>query len=222
MTAPYYLLLLAAIAAPVPQESRPVDESSQPVAVPEPSPQAMEYYRSGNLLWIAWQATDLAIPALVLATGLSARMRNLARHIGRKWFFIVLVYFLFYSPAAMGLATSAGLLFRLRPSAYLRAVEPDLPEVAARYAPGRLCRAGFRRAADLVAVLADAAQSAAVVAVYGHPLAARDVLRDARRADLGGPLVQSLRPDARQATRGPNPGLGGRGRHRRRPRVRSR
>jgi Zn-dependent protease with chaperone function len=97
MTAPYYLLLLAAIAAPVPQESRPVDESSQPVAVPEPSPQAMEYYRGGNLLWIAWQATDLAIPALVLATGLSTRMRNLARHIGRKWFFIVLIYFLFYA-----------------------------------------------------------------------------------------------------------------------------
>ena len=56
----------------------------------------MEYYRSGNLLWIVWQATALAIPALVLLTGLSVRIRNLARRIGRKWFFIVLLYFVLY------------------------------------------------------------------------------------------------------------------------------
>ena len=71
--------------------------NAQRVAVPEPSPQAMEYYRSGNVLWIVSQATALAIPALVLLTGLSARIRNLARRVGRKWFFIVLVYFVLYS-----------------------------------------------------------------------------------------------------------------------------
>ena len=96
MTAPFYLILLAAVAAPTSQENRSVDDT-QSVAVPEPSSQAMEYYRGGNLLWIAWQATDLAIPALVLATGLSAGLRNLARRIGRKWFFIVLIYFVLYA-----------------------------------------------------------------------------------------------------------------------------
>ena len=92
-----FLLLLALTAAPAPQAGQPIDETAQRVAVPEPSPQAMDYYRSGNLLWIVWQATDLAIPALVLLTGLSVRMRNLARRIGRKWFFIILVYFVLYS-----------------------------------------------------------------------------------------------------------------------------
>ena len=93
MTAPVFLILLAAIAAPAPQASRPIDDDTQRVAVPEPSPQAMEYYRSGNLLWIVSQATALAIPALVLLTGLSARIRNLARRIGRKWFFVVACLF---------------------------------------------------------------------------------------------------------------------------------
>ncbi len=97
MTAPYFLILLAAITAPAPQASGPINDDTQPVAVPEPSPRAMEYYRSGNLLWIVSQATALAIPALVLLTGLSTRIRNLAQRIGRKWFFVVVVYFVLYS-----------------------------------------------------------------------------------------------------------------------------
>jgi Zn-dependent protease with chaperone function len=81
----------------VAQENRAIDENSQRIAVPEPSPEAIAYYRSGNMLWIVWQVTALAIPALVLLTGLSVRIRNLARRVGRKWFFIVLVYFVLYS-----------------------------------------------------------------------------------------------------------------------------
>ncbi len=57
----------------------------------------MAYYRSGNLLWAVSQATALAIPAIVLLTGLSARIRNLAQRIGRKWFFAIVFYFLLYS-----------------------------------------------------------------------------------------------------------------------------
>lgn len=68
-----------------------------PVAVPEPSPKAMEYYHSGNVLWIVSQVIALAIPSLILFTGLSARMGILARRIGRRWFFMVLAYFVFYS-----------------------------------------------------------------------------------------------------------------------------
>jgi len=66
------------------------------VAVPEPSPKAMEYYHSGNVLWIVSQMIALAIPSLMLFTGLSVRMGILARRIGRRWFFMVLVYFVFY------------------------------------------------------------------------------------------------------------------------------
>ncbi len=97
MTAPILLMLLAATAGPAPQTDRPIDDSTQRVALPAPSPEAMAYYHSGNLLWIVWQASALAIPALVLLTGLSIRIRNLARRIGRKWFFVVLLYFVLYS-----------------------------------------------------------------------------------------------------------------------------
>ena len=46
------------------------------------------YYGSGNILWVVSQLVSLAIPSLLLFTGLSVRVRNLARRIGRKWFFI--------------------------------------------------------------------------------------------------------------------------------------
>jgi hypothetical protein len=59
-------------------------EAVGPVAAPEPSETAIEYYRSGNVLWIVSQVLGLAIPALLLFTGLSARMRTLARRIGRR------------------------------------------------------------------------------------------------------------------------------------------
>ncbi|MEN6450053.1 MAG: M48 family metallopeptidase [Thermoguttaceae bacterium] len=67
------------------------------VPVPEPSERAMERYRSGNLLWVVSQLVALAIPAMLLFTGFSARMRSLAGRIGRRWFFIVAVYFILYS-----------------------------------------------------------------------------------------------------------------------------
>jgi len=74
-----------------------MDENAQRIAVPEPSPQAIAYYHGGNVLWLVSQATALAIPAVVLLSGFSARIRNLARRIGRKWLFVVLVYFVIYS-----------------------------------------------------------------------------------------------------------------------------
>ncbi len=85
---------LAAAVATSPSESPPA--ASAPVAVPEPSAKAMDYYRSGNLLWIASQVLALAIPAAVLFSGLSSSLRNLALRIGRRWFFVVGVYFILY------------------------------------------------------------------------------------------------------------------------------
>ncbi len=191
MTAPILLILFAStIAAPAPQASRPIDENTQRVAVPEPSPQAMEYYRSGNLLWAVWQATDLAIPALVLLTGLSVRIRNLARRVGRRWFFILLVYFVLYSvlqwAVQLPLAFYSGYVrqhaYGLSNQTLLKWLRDSLLEGAVGLALGGLLvwlpywliRHSPRR----------------WWLVYGDPFAARDVLRGAGQADLGGSLVQ--------------------------------
>jgi Zn-dependent protease with chaperone function len=64
----------------------------QEVGVPEPSELAIRYHRSGNVLWGIETALSLLIPALLLFTGLSARMRTLAQRIGRRWFVTVVVY----------------------------------------------------------------------------------------------------------------------------------
>src|SRR5258705_13521706 len=55
--------------------------SSQPVPVPAPSDKAMRYYRSGNVLWVVATLWGFAVPALLLFTGFSARMRDAARKI---------------------------------------------------------------------------------------------------------------------------------------------
>jgi Zn-dependent protease with chaperone function len=64
----------------------------EPVAVPEPSPLAMQYYRSGNWLWVLNRIWSLAVPGLIAFSGLSAQLRNLARRLGRFWFFNVGIY----------------------------------------------------------------------------------------------------------------------------------
>jgi STE24 endopeptidase len=69
-------------------EQRPQAE----VAVPPPSPRALEYYRSGNVLWVVGTVFGLAIPALLLFTGISARLRTLAYRIGRRWLPSLAVY----------------------------------------------------------------------------------------------------------------------------------
>ena len=80
------------VSTEVPEHGR----AAAAVAVPEPSEKALDYYRSGNVLWIVSQLVALAIPAVILFTGLSAKIRRLAGRIGRRWFFIVGVYFLLY------------------------------------------------------------------------------------------------------------------------------
>jgi len=67
-----------------------------PVPVPEPSEKALSYYRSGNVLWIVSIIWGLLIPALFLFTGLSARIRNWAEHLGKKWVFVIGIYFVIF------------------------------------------------------------------------------------------------------------------------------
>lgn len=68
-----------------------------PVPVPEPSEKVMRYYRSGNLLWFVNTIWGLLIPALFLFTGFSARIRDWAQGLGRKWFFVIGVYLIIFA-----------------------------------------------------------------------------------------------------------------------------
>jgi Zn-dependent protease with chaperone function len=68
-----------------------------PVPVPPPSEKALSYYRSGNVLWIVNLIWGILIPCLFLVSGLSARIRTWARKLGRKWFFIIGVYFIIFT-----------------------------------------------------------------------------------------------------------------------------
>lgn len=68
-----------------------------PVPVPEPSEKALSYYNSGSVLWVVSVAWSMLVPALFLFTGLSARLRDRARAIGRGWFFTVALYSVFFT-----------------------------------------------------------------------------------------------------------------------------
>ena len=97
-------VLLAATVRPVqppasaePDRSVTTEASTAPVPVPEPSPKAMAYYRSGVALMLVDTLWGVVVPAIILFTGFSARLRNLAARIGRRWFFTVAVYFALFS-----------------------------------------------------------------------------------------------------------------------------
>lgn len=62
------------------------------VPIPEPSELAVRYHRTGNALWILNTLIAFALPAAILAFGWSARLRELARRIGRGWLGTLLVY----------------------------------------------------------------------------------------------------------------------------------
>ena len=70
--------------------------SGDRVPVPEPTAQALAYHRSGTVLWVLDNLWALLVPAVLLWTGFSARMRDWSRRIGRKWFFVIAVYWVFF------------------------------------------------------------------------------------------------------------------------------
>lgn len=78
-----------------------VQESSAPaavapVAVPEPSAKAVRYYRTGNFVWIVATLWGLLVPALILFSGFSTRMRRWAQRLGRYWYFTLAIYFILF------------------------------------------------------------------------------------------------------------------------------
>jgi Zn-dependent protease with chaperone function len=79
-------------AASAPAEPRERDEPADgPVVVPPPSEKALRYYRSGNVIWAVEQVLGLALPALLLFSGLSARLRTFAASVGRGHMYPTLV-----------------------------------------------------------------------------------------------------------------------------------
>jgi Zn-dependent protease with chaperone function len=67
------------------------------VAVPEPTELALRYHRGNTVIWAVDVVLSLLIPALILFTGLSARMRNVAARWGRgRWFRTTAVYGVLY------------------------------------------------------------------------------------------------------------------------------
>ena len=55
--------------------------------MPEPSAKALNHYHSGMVLLGVSILWNMLIPALFLFTGLSARIRTWAEHVGRRWYF---------------------------------------------------------------------------------------------------------------------------------------
>jgi STE24 endopeptidase len=68
----------------------------EPVVVPEPSPLAMQYYRSGNWLWLLNRIWALLVPGVFAFSGASARLRELAQRLGRFWFFTIAIYMVLF------------------------------------------------------------------------------------------------------------------------------
>ena len=86
----------AVMAAP-PDSAVALAADNSPVAVPEPSAKALRYYHSGNVLWFVNFFWGLLIPALFLFTGFSAKIRDWAQRLGRKWFWVIGLYLVIFT-----------------------------------------------------------------------------------------------------------------------------
>lgn len=64
-----------------------------PVAVPPPSEKAVRYHRSGNVLWVIGTLWGLLVPAVILFTGLSAKIRDRASRVARGGWLLTLVLY---------------------------------------------------------------------------------------------------------------------------------
>ena len=98
------LIFLAIVAADLAvfwaEEGGPVvyEVAARPdaVPIPEPSPRAVQFQRSGLGLWVAGQCLTLAVPALFLVAGWSGRAGRLAHGRGRPLVAVVAIYAALY------------------------------------------------------------------------------------------------------------------------------
>lgn len=70
---------------------------AEPVMLPPPSDEAVRFYRTGNALWGFRTLWGLLVPAVIVFTGLSARMRTVAQRIGKQWFFVIAAYVVLFT-----------------------------------------------------------------------------------------------------------------------------
>src|SRR5688572_33283308 len=69
------------------------DSATAAVAVPVPTELALRYHRSSHVLWAGATALELLIPAAILFSGFSARLRDRARRLARgRWLPTVAIY----------------------------------------------------------------------------------------------------------------------------------
>ncbi|WP_254054048.1 M48 family metallopeptidase [Singulisphaera sp. GP187] len=73
-----------------------IAEDLTPVPVPQPSALAVRYHATGNWLWALGELWSLLVPAALLVSGGSAKLRDLAHRIGRRWIFTVGIYVLLF------------------------------------------------------------------------------------------------------------------------------
>jgi Zn-dependent protease with chaperone function len=112
-------VLLVALAAPLLVAASSGSAPPPTVAVPEPSELALQWYRTGLVVWIAGIVWGIAAPGLIFATGLSARLRDAARRIGSRFFFTVASYGLLFGVVAFALDLPLSVYVSfLRPHAY--------------------------------------------------------------------------------------------------------
>ena len=83
--------------SPAPRPTTETAATTERVPVPEPTEKALAYHRSGTLVWIFSTIWGLLVPAAILWTGFSARMRTWAQAVGRKWFFVVAGYWVIFT-----------------------------------------------------------------------------------------------------------------------------
>lgn len=76
--------------APAPPVAAQADTGAVPV--PQPTEKAVRYHRGNTALWFVGILWGLLLPVLALFTGLSARVRDFAKRVGRNWFFTVAIY----------------------------------------------------------------------------------------------------------------------------------
>jgi STE24 endopeptidase len=67
------------------------------VAIPEPSPESIRLYHSGNVLWLVATLWGFALPALIFFTGLSGYLRDIASRLQGQWYFVFVIYVVIFA-----------------------------------------------------------------------------------------------------------------------------
>jgi Zn-dependent protease with chaperone function len=72
-------------AAALPRVEDELAELRAPIAVPDPTPEAVRYHRSGHWIWAASSVLGIAVPALILWSGAAVALRSRVERVARFW-----------------------------------------------------------------------------------------------------------------------------------------